>query len=225
MGEAEQTIMTHAEAKARGLKRYFSGKPCKNGNVAPRYTAGNGCLCVACAAERSARASAWQKDPANKDRVQAIAARKRESGKTKVWAKASYRRHSEKRIATMVEWQRNNPERARATRKRWADKNPEAVKAAFARASARRSKATQMAKPPWWSKWDRFVIAQAKELAKLRTQMTGIAWEIDHLIPLQARRACGLHCAENIQVIPQALNQWKRERLVLTERGEWIKHT
>jgi len=39
---------TRTEAKQLGAKKYFTGQPCKNGHVAPRYTKG---VCVPCAAE------------------------------------------------------------------------------------------------------------------------------------------------------------------------------
>jgi group I intron endonuclease len=39
---------TRTEAKQLGAKKYFTGQPCKNGHVAPRYTKG---VCVQCAAE------------------------------------------------------------------------------------------------------------------------------------------------------------------------------
>jgi hypothetical protein len=40
-------IITRAEAKALGLKRYFTGVPCKHGHVSYRYVSGPGCLgCV-----------------------------------------------------------------------------------------------------------------------------------------------------------------------------------
>ncbi len=37
-------IVTRAEAKAVGLKRYFTGKPCPKGHVAERYTDKGSCL-------------------------------------------------------------------------------------------------------------------------------------------------------------------------------------
>jgi hypothetical protein len=38
-------IITRAEAKARGLKRYFTGKPCRNkGHVAERLTSNGNCM-------------------------------------------------------------------------------------------------------------------------------------------------------------------------------------
>ena len=41
-----------AQAKAKGLDRYFTGKPCIHGHVAERYV--NGGDCVECASGRSA---------------------------------------------------------------------------------------------------------------------------------------------------------------------------
>jgi len=39
----KQKIITRAEAKAKGLPNYFTGKPCKNGHIAPRRTVNSGC--------------------------------------------------------------------------------------------------------------------------------------------------------------------------------------
>lgn len=40
----EGPIVTRAEAKARGLSRYFTGKPCKHGHIALRYFPKSDCL-------------------------------------------------------------------------------------------------------------------------------------------------------------------------------------
>ena len=37
-------IVTRAEAERRGLKQYFTGKPCKNGHVGERYAASGNCV-------------------------------------------------------------------------------------------------------------------------------------------------------------------------------------
>ena len=44
-------IITKTEAKAKGLKRYFTGKPCKNGHVAERHISGR-CTCTLCIISR-----------------------------------------------------------------------------------------------------------------------------------------------------------------------------
>lgn len=42
-------IISRAEAKTLGLKRYFTGKPCRSGHVAERLVSSNHCLeCKAC---------------------------------------------------------------------------------------------------------------------------------------------------------------------------------
>lgn len=49
-----QLPATRAEAKALGLRHYFTGKPCKNGHVAKRHLTGT---CVTCG---YAAAKAWE---------------------------------------------------------------------------------------------------------------------------------------------------------------------
>lgn len=43
-------IITRAQAKAQGLKRYYTGKTCRAGHIAERYVAT--ASCVACADKR-----------------------------------------------------------------------------------------------------------------------------------------------------------------------------
>lgn len=60
-------IVTRAEAKAAGLTRYFTGKPCPHGHICERWTSATGC--VECARQRRernpelnyARVKAWRK--------------------------------------------------------------------------------------------------------------------------------------------------------------------
>lgn len=60
-------LISREHAKRLGLKRYFTGKPCKSGHVAERFTFSNG-KCVTCAADRTKarRASQWLESPAAK---------------------------------------------------------------------------------------------------------------------------------------------------------------
>ena len=43
----DMEIITKAEARDKGLPRYFTGKPCKNGHISPRYANGSG-ICIEC---------------------------------------------------------------------------------------------------------------------------------------------------------------------------------
>lgn len=77
-------------------------------------------------------------------------------------------------------------------------------------------------KPGWFSEWDEFVEEEARNLAYMQEACTGIKWDVDHLLPLHAKEVSGLHCADNLQLIPATLNRRKHNKLKYTERGEWL---
>lgn len=51
-----------------------------------------------------------------------------------------------------------------------------------------------------------FVIEQAHELRIIRNKLTGFKWNVDHVIPLNNSKVCGLHIWNNIAVIPEVDN-------------------
>jgi hypothetical protein len=58
--------------------------------------------------------------------------------------------------------------------------------------------------------FDLFVIREAIRLRLLRSKMTGIEWQVDHVVPINHADACGLHNAFNLQVVPASWNMSKR---------------
>ncbi len=58
-----------------------------------------------------------------------------------------------------------------------------------------------------------FLIQEYYHLARLRTQTTGIPWEVDHVIPLSNENVSGLHVETNLQVIPRSVNRKKGNAL------------
>jgi hypothetical protein len=50
---------------------------------------------------------------------------------------------------------------------------------------------------------------EAYGLARLRTEMTGEEWEVDHIVPLQSQLVCGLHNENNLCVITRKSNNQK----------------
>lgn len=91
------------------------------------------------------------------------------------------------------------------------------------RHNARYRAARTQSVPSWYGEWDEFVMLEAIALAAERAECTGIAWHVDHMLPLKAKEVCGLHCAGNIQVLPATLNTHKCNRLLFTEPLEWLK--
>lgn len=121
----------------------------------------------------------------------------------------------------MAKWRAQNPETERLRTAEW-----QAANQGLVRAGKRRRRAALANRiPVWYGAFDEFVIEQAYELTVLRERATGKAWHVDHMIPLLGRAASGLHCATNIQVIPETLNRRKGNRLQFTLPGEWILHT
>lgn len=53
---------TKAEAKAAGAKFYFTGNPCKHGNLDLRGVKSPYCHCRACREERNGRSRTWRAD-------------------------------------------------------------------------------------------------------------------------------------------------------------------
>jgi len=184
---------------------------------------------VARKAEIRARNKAWNE--ANKDRAAATQAnwakenaekmaayyrnyravnrdKLREKNRTRLaetgYGAKYYAANKERRLLANAEWVRNNRDIAR---RHWAN-----------RQIAKRSRI-----PPWFGEFDEFVMAEAYDVA-LRRERAGCEWHVDHVLPLRARHVSGLHCGLNIQVLPAILNLRKRNKLWLTEPGEWLRH-
>ena len=120
-------IISYKEARAKGLKRYFTGNPCKNGHISERMV--SHCGCIECAYERTRK---WgQENPELKlasyrDWID----RHPEYGQQ--WVKKNrlsrrrttskwYQKNSDLSIKRALEWAKDHPERIRtAVRNRTA---------------------------------------------------------------------------------------------------------
>ena len=66
--------------------------------------------------------------------------------------------------------------------------------------------------PKWLSSEDRWMIKEVYYLARLRTKLTGIQFDVDHVIPMNGKNVCGLHVPTNMQVITHSENSRKGNR-------------
>ena len=114
------------------------------------------------------------------------------------------------RIATHNEqcrlWAQKNPEKRKQIRKTWLDKNI----CYF----GNRKRHVRQATPTWANQ---FYIEEIYTLAKLRTELTGIPWHVDHIIPLRGKLVCGLHVETNLRVIPALENLRKNNSYAETD--------
>jgi len=111
--------------------------------------------------------------------------------------------HKEKFDAYMKEYRIKNSEKCTALKKDHYKKNKERYYAS----NARRRAKTQIR-----DELTEFVYEEALKLRKLRKKATGFSWHVDHIVPLDHKKACGLHVAANFQVVPSKWNLSKRNR-------------
>lgn len=102
-------VVTRSEARAMGVKWFFTGIPCKRGYLSERFTSDGHCR--ACASEQSA---AWFKANSEKAKYRNAA-----------WRKAN----PEKKKANDAAWRKSNPEKAKATEDAWRAANLDKVNA------------------------------------------------------------------------------------------------
>lgn len=164
-----------------------------------RYKDGKNSHCKTC------KNRAWQawRDANFKPRRQAEAAQRREqraaeraaTHDARVEAKRARKREAQAR------YRRANPDAFRD----WVAKNRPRYNSLKRQQKVGRAKAT-----PVWA--DAFLIEEHYHLAQLRTEATGIAWHVDHIVPLRGANVSGLHVEHNLQVIPAQMNLAKGNR-------------
>jgi len=176
-------IITRAEARAQGSKRYFTGKACKRGHVAERYV--SNLECVVCIYDKG-KARAWHKH--NKDRHNLL---------SRKWKQAN-------RDKTRESWARyrTTPEAA-ALRELYYHTNKELFKALKAR-----RRALQKGAPGTHTAADlrMLLAAQTHRCAYCKADLRKVKRHLDHIIPL-ARG--GSNDKENLQYLCAPCNQSK----------------
>lgn len=80
--------------------------------------------------------------------------------------------------------------------------------------SAKRRAQKKNAIPSWSTKEDIKSIASLYSISRERTDNTGVAHVVDHIIPLQGREVCGLHTTTNLRVITAEENAAKSNKLL-----------
>lgn len=182
-----------AQAKAEGVTRYFTGTACKHGHVAERLVSSRSC--VVCLQQKLAVYKAQNRTALlEKKRIAQQKYRLENPGKIEDTRKRTYAKHRVARDAEKAAWARKNATRVLAwTRQRQLAKNKRT--------------------PAWLTEDEHWMIEQAYELAALRTKLFGVAWHVDHVLPLRGKTVSGLHTPYNMQVILGSENCRKGNRV------------
>jgi predicted nucleic acid-binding Zn ribbon protein len=102
-------------------------------------------------------------------------------------------------------WSRKNPEKRAKIRSAWKRRNAGKVNASTAARFATKLHAT-----PQWADHAAIMLIYMKA-RQLRLE-TGIDRHVDHVVPLRHHLVCGLHCEDNLQVLPSKQNLSKNNR-------------
>lgn len=145
------------------------------------------------------------------------------------YRQAYYQKNKDHINAKARKWAKDNPEKMREIDRRWKGANKEKMSERYrdwrkrnlakdcARVAARRA-AKIRATPPWA---DMRAIAAIYEEARRLTKEFGEPFEVDHIVPLNHPRVCGLHCEANLQAIPARRNRAKGNKAIYP--GMWLK--
>ena len=71
-------------------------------------------------------------------------------------------------------------------------------------------RATELKATPSWA--DLEYIKSYYKIAQFLTEHTNEEYHVDHIAPLLGKNICGLHCTENLQVVPAVWNLKKGNR-------------
>lgn len=187
--------ITRDQAKELGLKRYYTGLPCKHGHFAERYVCNS--QCCECVLER------WKKG----QEKESLRRRKRREANP-AWERAYHAAYREKNheqsLVKVRKWRAGNHKRIREYNREYHSNNPHVFRAI---AAARRARKLQA--QPGWSE-----LAEIKRLFASRPE----GFHIDHGIPLQHPLVCGLHVPCNLEAIPNAQNLAKSNHF---DPDEW----
>lgn len=223
-----EPIISRKDAKAQGLKFYFTGKPCPYGHVAQRYTANFWCLECQLASQAKPEARTAKRAYNKRYRVEhpekvASANKKwRDSNKEKhyatqdIWRAAnldkvktyvakSRLKFRAKRLEAARQWRVENPGRRLEVYRAWCDKNRERIRALWNKRRARK-----LGAEGYFTEQD---IAQLKQQQRGRCAYCrvrlGDDFHRDHIISLAKG---GSNWPSNIQLLCQPCNNRKHAK-------------
>lgn len=126
-----------------------------------------------------------------------------------------YRSKQENKIKCVTyskEWALKNPEKRKSQKKRYYEKNKhnESYKV-LTKAVLSKRRAYKINAFPSWADNEKIKVEYA--LATWCSKVMGEKYHVDHIVPLQSKKVCGLHVHANLQVLPAIENIKKGNRV------------
>lgn len=150
-----------------------------------------------------------EQDPRERARARAAAYRAKEPEKAKAAIRASRAKRPDYMPNYLAGYYQRHKEVIKARVRAREARLGEALKPINAEKAMRRLARKRKATPAWADK--KAISAFYAEAARL-TAETGVEHEVDHIVPLQSRRVCGLHVENNLQILTSQANKEKGNR-------------
>lgn len=200
-------IISRANARTRGLQKYFTGKPCRRGHIDHRNVTKS--YCLSCERERSARRLVENKDP-HKQCCARWRNRNREKDQAYVRNKANIDKEAQKRARSRwhEKWYAANWELNKTKTREWRAQNPKKTAAHYRNRVARKKNAEGVHSS---SDIDAIFKMQKGRCAYCRIGLDD-AFHVDHITPLSKG---GSNYRQNLQVLCMTCNLRKRAKLPL----------
>ena len=186
------------EAIALGLKRYFTGEPCRSGHTAERYVLTR--QCVICT---QARKDKWEEENPGRDKALKAAHYREHSDLYKLRARINAKSRPKRPRKPRTEEQQHREREAERAR-RAADPEP-------SRANARNRRSARKKAGGKHTAQDIAAIyaMQKGKCAYCRVKLTSGLREVDHIVPIKLG---GTNDRSNLQVLCRPCNRSKRAR-------------
>jgi hypothetical protein len=122
--------------------------------------------------------------------------------------------NKEKRRSSINAWQQKNREKVREDTRKWRELNKDKMRALIAawggrnpdklRAYVRRRQAAKIQAVPAW--------ADTEAIIRIYKKAVQMRAHVDHIVPLRSKVVCGLHVANNLQLLTASENAAKGNR-------------
>jgi midasin (ATPase involved in ribosome maturation) len=122
-----------------------------------------------------------------------------------VKARVKENNKSEKSTTARKKWAVENPEKMNSYTRRYRKKNPHVIAACSMRRLIKKRTST-----PSWASLE--VIKAFYEKAAHLTAISGIKYQVDHIVPILSELVCGLHCEANLQILTSKENRAKSNK-------------
>lgn len=160
-------------------------------------------------AYQNAKQAEYYAQNPEKYKARTASIRERDRAKTNAMVKASREKNPEYMPAYLAAYYEANKDKIKESVKARAERLREELKPGNCERVMRRNARKIQASPGWAN------VAAMQSIysrAALITKETGIPHHVDHIVPLQSKKVCGLHVEHNLQILPRKENQEKSNR-------------